>query len=265
MKKHLLIVEDEALIYRQLRNFLEEQNFDIADYTPSVDQALMRLKEKKPDLVLLDINLHGAKSGIDLGKILKQQFHIPFIYVTENSDDHTFIEAFTTDLEDFIVKTKPVIDEKELLRKIMIVLKRNEKQTENNIGLKALTNYLQELKKTSQMTVSEVFIKYQDIKFLTTDRKILNNQKIMANYVWLINKDNQIYYLRESLTKWENILPKQFVRINEKYIINLLSDYFVGRINGRYIQFDQKILKVTNTYKDVFLQRLKYYYFNTPK
>jgi len=264
MKKHLLIVEDEAVLFRRLRNFLEEQNFEVDAYTPSVDKAIERIKNKRPDLVLLDINLQGEKTGIDLGKILERQYKIPFLYVTEHDDERTFTEAFNTKMEDFVVKTKPILNEKELLRKIMIILKRTQdKNTPEETGIMVLTDYLKNLKNGPAMKVSEIMIDYNNINFFTTDKNILPpNFQILPNYVWIIDNNEQVYMLPGSLSKIEKKLPYQFARINEAYIINILSPDFTGKINGRFLQFKDKTLKVTNTYKTRFTERIEYFYKN---
>ncbi len=267
MKKHLLIVEDEAILFRRLRIFLEEQNFEVAPYTPSVDEALNRIEQRSPDLVLLDINLQGDRSGIDLGKILQNQYDIPFLYVTEHNDEHTFIEAFATNMEDFMVKTKPVLDKKELLRKILIILKRQEgKNASKAKGIVVLTDYLKELKNSGKMQVSEVILNYEDIIYLTTDKNSLPKKlQIIPNYVWVKNKENKIYMLPGSLSKLENKLPHHFVRINEKYIVNILSPVFKGKVNGKFLNYDNQVLKITDTFKTKFNRRLNFYYQNGKK
>ena len=46
-----------------------------------------------PDIALLDIDLEGEQTGIDLGKILSTNYNIPFIYVTDYDDSETFFEG----------------------------------------------------------------------------------------------------------------------------------------------------------------------------
>jgi DNA-binding response OmpR family regulator len=70
MKRKIRIVEEEAIFYRNLRNFPEKNNYEVSDYTKSVDEAIEKIENEQPDLVLLDIDLVGEKTGIDLGKIL---------------------------------------------------------------------------------------------------------------------------------------------------------------------------------------------------
>ena len=58
-------------------------------------------------MVLLDINLQGEKTGIDVGTVLNSKYKIPFIYVTDLDDTMTFAKGLQSNHEQFIVKTKP--------------------------------------------------------------------------------------------------------------------------------------------------------------
>ena len=72
MNGHVLIVEDEPTLYERLRRILVKQHFTVDLYTKSYDEAIERITKQTPDIVLLDINLQGIKTGIDLGVTLKK-------------------------------------------------------------------------------------------------------------------------------------------------------------------------------------------------
>src|SRR5690606_34554248 len=154
MKAHILIVEDEAILYERLRMTLTQEHYSVDEYTPSVSTAMGRINKKCPDLVLLDIDLEGNENGLDLGERLYNEFKIPFIYVTQYDDDETFYKGLSTNHEYFVVKTKPHLDIQELLLKIQTVLKRYEyKDIVSKEAILSLTKYLDELKTESQSNV----------------------------------------------------------------------------------------------------------------
>lgn len=103
-KAHILVVEDKALIYKRLKMILKENHYSVDDYAPSVEDAIGNINKKRPDLVLLDIDLQGEHNGIYLGNLLKKEYNIPFIYVTDLDDDQTFYESLQTKHDDFIPK-----------------------------------------------------------------------------------------------------------------------------------------------------------------
>ena len=63
MKHTILIVEDEFLISRNIRNILLEEDYDVIDNVESVEHAIEVLNTKKISLVIIDINLKKDKDG----------------------------------------------------------------------------------------------------------------------------------------------------------------------------------------------------------
>ena len=61
-------------------------SYDIAGKAYSSTQALDMLINRSPDLVLLDIAIKGDKDGIDIAAIIREKYHLPFIFLTSFSD-----------------------------------------------------------------------------------------------------------------------------------------------------------------------------------
>jgi YesN/AraC family two-component response regulator len=100
----ILIVEDEILIARDIKEALEELNYSVCDFAPSVERALEIIEAEKPDIALIDIKLKGKETGIDLGKILLEKDTIPFIYLTSHTDALTLSESKNTRPSGYLVK-----------------------------------------------------------------------------------------------------------------------------------------------------------------
>ena len=63
----ILIVEDELIIAEDVRNMLAKMGYEVVGNAMDYDEALAVLETTTPDLILLDINLHGKiKSGFIL-------------------------------------------------------------------------------------------------------------------------------------------------------------------------------------------------------
>lgn len=271
MKAHILIVEDESVLYDRLKVKLEKEHYTVDDYTPSVKEALARINLKRPDIVLLDIDLKGEHTGLDLGKMLNSEYHIPFIYVTEYNDDQTFYEGLETKHEHFMVKTKPRLDMKILLRTIQTVLNKYQKSPEPVYKdcLMAYVGYINDLKDLGAYEVAQVPVNYKDILFFTTNEKDYENPekvkekvKLKPNYARLKVRDESSYYLPLNLSSLCKSLPPNFIRISEDYIINLNHEAFEGRINGRRIQLGEQVFNISNRYKSEFEKRVKYFFQN---
>ncbi len=64
-----------------MQSMLEEIGYEIVDNVIVYEQAVEVLKNKEVDLVLIDIILASDKTGIDLGKHIRENYNIPFIFV----------------------------------------------------------------------------------------------------------------------------------------------------------------------------------------
>lgn len=102
--KRILIVEDELMIAGNLERILIKHGFLVPAIAIDYDQALSRLREQKYDLVLLDVNLSGRKSGVDVARYINDTYHIPFFYITSYSDAKTISELQTTHPSGYIAK-----------------------------------------------------------------------------------------------------------------------------------------------------------------
>ena len=103
MNKKVIIVEDEFIVAEDLRLIVEKAGNSVAGIAVSVGEAVALINLHKPGLVLLDINLEGKLTGIDLGRQLKED-DIPFIYVSASSDQKTLKAANATQPYGFLVK-----------------------------------------------------------------------------------------------------------------------------------------------------------------
>ena len=103
MASKILIVEDQFIEANNLEIMLEEAGYVVCGIAKSVSEALKIIDRKIPDLALVDIQLRGELSGIDLSVTLKER-SIPFIYISANSDHHTLMQAKATQPYGFIVK-----------------------------------------------------------------------------------------------------------------------------------------------------------------
>lgn len=89
MSLRVLIVEDEAFISLQTAEMLEELGHEVVGVAVSAEQAVAMAENERPDLVLMDVRLAGARDGIDAAQEIKQRWSIPAIFVSASSDAPT--------------------------------------------------------------------------------------------------------------------------------------------------------------------------------
>jgi len=103
MNKKIIIVEDEFIVAEDLRLIVEKAGNIVSGIAVSVLEAVELISRYRPGIVLLDINLEGELTGIDLAKQLHYD-DIPFIFVSAYSDQSLLQAANATNPFGFLVK-----------------------------------------------------------------------------------------------------------------------------------------------------------------
>ena len=100
----ILIVEDEAIVARDLRQQLSELGYDPIADTPTGEEAVGLAATLRPDLVLMDIELAGGMDGIRAAQVLGEQFDIPVVYLTAYVSAALVQRAKVTEPFGYIIK-----------------------------------------------------------------------------------------------------------------------------------------------------------------
>lgn len=103
-QNRLLIVEDEIIIAEDLQRRLERLGYEVVGIASSGEEAINIVKEKTPDLILMDIIIQGKMDGIETANNIKYMFDIPIIYLTAFSDEETLKRAKITEPFGYMVK-----------------------------------------------------------------------------------------------------------------------------------------------------------------
>src|SRR5919202_6006521 len=98
------IVEDELVIARTVLSTLDDLGYSHCGPAINYTEAMEMLEQNKPDLLLLDILLSGKKDGVDVAQKLNELYHLPFIFLTANSDGETIDRAKKVKPHAYIVK-----------------------------------------------------------------------------------------------------------------------------------------------------------------
>lgn len=99
----ILIVEDEALIARELKHRLTNMGWEVVG-TAFGEEAVEMAIETRPDLLLSDIHLRHGLSGIDLAQRIQEVIDVPVVFLTAYSDEDTVAKAKTITPFGYIIK-----------------------------------------------------------------------------------------------------------------------------------------------------------------
>lgn len=195
MEQHkILIIEDEILIAEDLKDILESFGFKHIFLAHEKKEGIALIEKINPDVVLLDIRMNKEFDGLEIGGLIHNKFHIPFIYITAHSDINTIKEIVKTNPTGYI--TKP-FKKSDLFANINLAL--SHKITIQSGQLKLKEGY-------------ETFLlNHSDINYIESD----------GNYVTIYGVQKK-HLSRQSLESiYEELNSNLFFKTHRSYIVNL--------------------------------------------
>lgn len=204
----IFIVEDDLVVAQELGQGLEEQGFEILGIFSNEFETKAALKERQPDIILMDIDLtDGPKKredGINLGQYIRTIYQLPILYMSSHSE-LLKSERIT---EDRFLK-KPITSAEELSIYLLQELRRFHKTNDF---------YVQRFG-TSFLIKPDRYVRifYDDLICIKLDEGLVK-------FVLINGKS---YKLSTSLSVVERQLQdSRMLKINKSFIINI--DYITG-------------------------------------
>lgn len=234
-KIKILVVEDEIIIADNICDALEDLGYECLEPAINYTEAVNRIEEEKPDIAILDINLSGKKTGIDIAKKIKQSYNFPFIFLTSNSDEATVSEAKEVMPPAYLVKP---FSKNELYTSIEVAI--------HNFSQKNIQkNYSSILKDSLFVKDKGYFTKvfFKDILYI----------KSAHVYIEIILKDHRKIVTRISLNDIIKKLNNHFLRIHRGYIINT---QFLSQITGSSVKVLNTELPMGKKYREELIKKI---------
>jgi two-component system alkaline phosphatase synthesis response regulator PhoP len=117
--KTVLVVDDESQIAQIVRDYLQHAGFAVVTAAGGAE-ALMRIRERRPDLLVLDLGLPDM-DGLDVARRLRQDGNIPIIMLTARVEESDRLRGLDVGADDYI--TKP-FSPREVVARVRAVLRR---------------------------------------------------------------------------------------------------------------------------------------------
>ena len=160
-KPRILVVEDEPLIAEDIADLCTLNGYDVCGTAYTASQALTMIAGSRPSLVLLDINLGGSIDGLDIAAHLKENYSIPFIFLTSYADSDTLARARDTSPLGYIVKP---FNKEQLFSTIEIAWAQVHQHNLPGIDLEELNAWLPEPLRPREVEVLACLFKGMDNK-----------------------------------------------------------------------------------------------------
>lgn len=235
-KVKILVVEDEIIIADSICNLLEELGYMALEPAISYSEAMGTLEKQMPDLAILDIQLSGKKDGIDFAWEIKENYDIPFIFLTSNADKLTVERAKKLAPPAYLVKP---FNKDELYTSIEIALYNHIKKDRNDgDGLI--------IKDAIFIKHKHYFekVKFEDILYIQSDHV----------YIEIITVNKQKYLVRDSLNNYINKLNNNFIRTHRGFIVNLQH---LQAINHSHLKINTYNIPIGKNFRDELLKKIK--------
>ena len=240
----ILVVEDEMIIAAKISMQLTSLGYEVTGILPRGEQAIQQVKENKPDIILLDINLRGQLDGIQTALQIQQFAQIPIIYLTANSDEVTFNRAKPTKPYAFISKPFKQLD---LQRAIELTISR---MAENATGINIENTTGDE---QPFILSDRIFVRYKEkmIKIMLADILYMEADR---NYSRIFTNSRE-YVLSISLKNIEEKMSMQlFMRIHRSYLINITH---VDEVFENHVMIAKKSVPIGTGMREQLMNRIK--------
>lgn len=176
-RRKILVVDDEERMVRFIRLNLEHDGFVVGEAFNG-KQALQRLRDATPDLILLDVMMPDL-DGFEVLQMIREINNVPVIMLTAKGEEDDRVHGLELGADDYI--TKP-FSPRELVSRVKAVLRRSE-------GLSGSMHGLIQIDERLKMDFDrrEIWLEGKIVKLRPTEYRMLFH--LVQNAGWVISHD----------------------------------------------------------------------------
>ena len=194
VRHKILIVDDELHIRRLIHAALARADYAIVE-AENAREAMDRLRDERPDIILLDLGLPD-RDGLELVPLIKQQSDTTLIVVSARDATEEKVAALDLGADDYL--TKP-FDTDELLARVRVALRNRLTRDGGNLSLTVGDVTMDMIARTVTKGGKEVHLTPKEYAVLAQlarfpGRVITHNQ--IMNEVWPHEHEHHVEYLR---------------------------------------------------------------------
>jgi two-component system, LytTR family, response regulator LytT len=234
----ILVVEDELIIAEDVKNHLVKMGYTVTGIATSYDEALNLLDTGLPDLVMLDIKIKGTKTGIDVGKYVREHYAgIPVIYLTSFSDKKTIEQVKEIHPDAYLLK--PFRPE-HLFTSIEIAIAKMSLSDKSP----------EEKEKCPRQVKDSLFLKKDNLFYKVKIKDILFF-KAEGNYLVIYVTDNNKYIIRLPVKEFVELLTDYtFFQVHKSYVINF---EYVDAVSPSSVRIKTHEIPLSRNKRDEFM------------
>ncbi len=175
--RRILVVDDEERMVRFIRLNLEHDGFQVIDAYRGAD-AIQRLRDAMPDLVILDVMMPDI-DGFEVLRMIREVNSVPVIMLTAKGEEDDRVRGLELGADDYM--TKP-FSPRELSSRVRAVLRRLDAATGPMHGLIEVDERFK-----VDFDRREVWVDGELVKLRPTEYRLLYH--LMQNVGWVVTHD----------------------------------------------------------------------------
>lgn len=247
-KINIFIVEDESIVAKDIQNSLIKLGYNVVGIANNGADAIEKVVELAPDLVLMDIMIKGNLTGIEASEKIKEQINVPVIFLTAYADESTLTRAKITEPYGYILKPFKEID---LHSNIEMAIYKHRKEA----ALLKERDFLYSLVENKEEGSNDMLFVKANGKLVKVHLKDIYYVEALKDYV-TINTLYARYTVHSTMKEIDKKLGNgEFARIHRSFIARLDKIQSIDSQNV-ILEDDKKVIPVGGAYKDELLQRL---------
>ncbi len=244
---HIVLIDDDSVIRDNLRTLLSIYSPDsvVVAEADGVKTGLVAIKEHKPDLVLLDVEMKDG-TGFDLLSFYgKLDFKVVFV----TGHDGYAIKAFKFSAIDYILKPVDPDDLVSALNKAQQITDANEQ----NLKVATLVQ-----NKKAESEDQSIILKDAETVYLVNVKDIIRCES-ETNYTRFYLKDGRVLLVSKTLKEYDTLFEDQsFFRAHQSHLINLRHfDRYEKKDGGLVFMKDGSTLPVAVRKKESLIAALE--------
>lgn len=175
--KLILVVDDEERMSRFIRLNLEHDGFQVLEANRGM-QAINLIRERMPDLVLLDVMMPDL-DGFEVLQLIRESYQLPVIMLTAKGEEDDKVKGLELGADDYV--TKP-FSPRELVSRVRAVLRRNDQGATSEDGAIDVDEHLK-----IDFSRREVWLDGNLVKLRPTEYRLLYH--LVQNAGWVLTYD----------------------------------------------------------------------------
>jgi DNA-binding LytR/AlgR family response regulator len=247
-KLNIFIVEDESIVAKDIQNSLTKLGYTVVGIANNGNDAIDRIMELSPDLVLMDIMIKGDLTGIDVSEKIKEKINVPVIFLTAYADEGTLAKAKITEPYGYILKPFKEID---LHSTIEMAVYKHQK---DSAVLKERDLLYSMVENKDDSSKDILFVKANS-RLVKVHLKDIYFIEALKDYV-IINTQNTRYTVHSTMKEIDKKLgTTEFARIHRSFIARLDKIQSIDSQNV-ILENDKKVIPVGGSYREELMQKL---------